>query len=42
MPWLPFGLANDHTATGYVYKTTKYKINLIQCSTLNLPKPQLP
>lgn len=41
-PWLPFGLANDHTATGYVFKTTKYKINLIQCSTLNLPKPQLP
>ncbi len=41
-PWLPFGLASDHSATGYVYKTTKYKINLIQCSTLNLPKPQLP
>ncbi len=36
-PWVPFGLATDHTATGYVYKTTQRWINLTQCSTLDIP-----
>jgi VCBS repeat-containing protein len=41
-PWVAFGLPTDHTATGYVYKTTRHKINLLQCVTLNEPAPQLP
>jgi hypothetical protein len=40
-PWKPFGLA-DNTPTGYVYKTTRHKINSIFCPTLNAPFPQLP
>ncbi|MDB5264794.1 MAG: hypothetical protein JWN64_365 [Parcubacteria group bacterium] len=41
-PWVPFGLATNHTPTGYVYKTTAWKINMINCPELNLPMPQLP
>ncbi len=41
-PWLPFGLASDNEATGYVYKTTLRKINLLNCSTLDSAMPQLP
>ena len=41
-PWLPFGLANAETATGYVYKTTQFKINKLFCATLDIPAPQLP
>lgn len=26
-PWIPFGLPNAQTPTGYVYKTTQWKIN---------------
>ncbi len=41
-PWVSLGLSTDHTATGYVYKTTKHAINLLSCSTYNAPEPQLP
>jgi hypothetical protein len=40
-PWTPYGLTNK-TPTGYVYKTTKRWINLLQCKTLDIPMPQLP
>ena len=42
-PWLDAGyVASDITnGTGYVYKTTKYQINLMKCATLNVPKPIL-
>jgi hypothetical protein len=41
-PWVAFGLPTDHTPTGYVYKTTRHTINLIECSDLSEPAPQLP
>ena len=41
-PWVPFGLPNAQTPTGYVYKTTKRWINMLSCPALNLPVPQLP
>jgi hypothetical protein len=41
-PWVAYGLPSDHTPTGYVYKTTKHAINLISCSSINEPEPQLP
>jgi uncharacterized repeat protein (TIGR01451 family) len=41
-PWVPYGLPNDMTPTGYVYKTTQRWINLIVCPPLDLPMPQLP
>jgi hypothetical protein len=41
-PWVPFGLAGDHAATGYVFKTTLRAINMANCSTLSIPAPQLP
>lgn len=41
-PWVPYGLPNAQTATGYVYKTTQRWINELQCGSLNLPLPQLP
>jgi hypothetical protein len=31
-PWVAFGLPNETTPTGYVYKTTKAKINSIACN----------
>lgn len=31
LPWVSHGLKDDHTSTGYVYKTTKYKINQLMC-----------
>ena len=40
-PWASHGLGAD-VATGYVYKTTLRWINLMKCSTLDLPMPQLP
>jgi hypothetical protein len=40
-PWLPYGLPNDKTATGYVYKTTRRYINNLKCPALNLPMPDL-
>jgi hypothetical protein len=42
LPWVSHGLANEKTPTGYVYKTTLWKINKIACSALDLPKPELP
>ena len=41
-PWLSYGLPTEYTPTEYVYKTTQRWINLIMCSSLNLPIPQLP
>jgi len=42
-PWVAYGLPTDHTPTGYVYKTTKRMVNLVQCNnTVTIPKPQLP
>src|SRR3989344_2908082 len=40
-PWNPFGLIN-HYPTGYVYKTTLRKINLVYCANLSIPFPTLP
>lgn len=42
LPWVPFGLATDHTPTGYVYKTTSTKINRIACPDMTFPNPVLP
>jgi len=42
LPWVPFGLATEKTPTGYVYKTTKRWINMVNCPDLELPLPQLP
>ncbi|MES2007150.1 MAG: immunoglobulin-like domain-containing protein [Patescibacteria group bacterium] len=42
-PWVSFGLTSDHSATGYVYKTTKRMVNLVYCAgAIEIPKPQLP
>ncbi|MCR4325924.1 MAG: chitobiase/beta-hexosaminidase C-terminal domain-containing protein [Patescibacteria group bacterium] len=41
-PWVPHGLATDHTPTGYVYKTTSWKINQLHCGSLATPFPELP
>ena len=41
-PWISATGNVDKTGTGYVYKTTKRWINLLNCPTLNLPMPQLP
>jgi hypothetical protein len=41
-PWVIHGLPNANTSTGYVYKTTQHKINLLFCTTLNIPFPDLP
>lgn len=35
----PWGITDP---TGYVYKTTMWKINMIICASLNTPKPQVP
>lgn len=42
VPWVPHGLPGEHSVTGYVYKTTQWKINMISCPSLNLPMPTLP
>ena len=41
-PWVPYGLPDSSTTTGYVYKTTQRSINLAACATLTIPTPQLP
>ncbi|MEK9179808.1 MAG: thrombospondin type 3 repeat-containing protein [Patescibacteria group bacterium] len=41
-PWVPYGLESESTPTGYVFKTTKRWINMLECPDLNLPVPQLP
>lgn len=42
VPWVAFGLQNPTAATGYVYKTTFWKINSLHCAAIQTPKPQLP
>lgn len=44
LPWDLAGAAVNlvNNPTGYVYKTTKRKINMLICPGLNLPMPQLP
>jgi hypothetical protein len=41
-PWVPYGLPNDKTATGYVYKTTQRWINKLMCAEVDIPLPKLP
>ena len=41
IPWKSFGL-KDEKGTGIVYKTTLRWINMVKCSGLNIPMPQLP
>jgi peptidoglycan hydrolase-like protein with peptidoglycan-binding domain len=41
-PWIPYGLSHAKAATGYVYKTTQRKINMIVCPELDLLMPELP
>jgi hypothetical protein len=37
-PWVSVGkLSSQNAGTGYVYKTTKRKMNLIRCASLNTP-----
>ncbi|PIR69285.1 MAG: hypothetical protein COU47_04305 [Candidatus Niyogibacteria bacterium CG10_big_fil_rev_8_21_14_0_10_46_36] len=40
-PWIPFGHPDTNTPTGYVYKTTKWKINNLVCPDSE-PFPALP
>jgi len=40
-PWVPYGLPNDTTPTGYVYKTTQSWINFLVCPSLGFLPPQL-
>jgi hypothetical protein len=40
-PWVPLGLANQMTPTGFVYQTTKWWINRLYCEALNIPQPAL-
>ncbi|MBI5645121.1 hypothetical protein HY970_03415, partial [Candidatus Kaiserbacteria bacterium] len=35
----PWGITEP---TGYVYKTTLWKINMIYCASLNVPPPKVP
>lgn len=41
-PWADIGMGENHTPTGYVYKTTLWKINDIKCPDLDVPFPMLP
>jgi len=41
-PWFSQGLSKDMQPSGYVYKTTLRMINLLSCSSLSIPQPQLP
>ncbi len=41
-PWVDRGLLKQGETTGYVYKTTKRWINMLKCSSLNIPLPPLP
>lgn len=41
-PWVGVKLLRSkEESTGYVYKTTQRKINLIKCESLNIPMPEL-
>ncbi len=39
-PWVKFGLTDQ--STGYVFKTTQWKINNIYCAPISFPMPPLP
>lgn len=41
-PWAEIGMGQEKTPTGFVYKTTLWKINNIKCPDLNAPFPTLP
>ena len=43
-PWYDAGYKGKdiENGTGYVYKTTLRKINLLNCASLDIPMPQLP
>ncbi len=41
VPWVGVTLPNATEGTGWVYKTTKRWINMIECPELNLPMPTL-
>ena len=41
-PWVPYGLPNAKTPTGYVYKTTQRWINMLNCVGTYIALPQLP
>lgn len=40
-PWVKLGLLKEGETTGYVFKTTKRRINMIKCAELNIPIPDL-
>ena len=40
-PWIPLGLLNQTTPTGFVYQTTRWWINNLYCEALNLQMPWL-
>ena len=41
-PWIKIGwIKTEHEATGWVYKTTRRKINNLICPELQLPQPEL-
>lgn len=41
-PWVELGTIPTNFATGYVYKTTLYKINKLLCPDMEIPMPILP
>ncbi len=45
VPWFgqaDSGIMDAADSTGYVYKTTQWKVNMIDCPSLDLPAPSLP
>ncbi len=40
-PWAQVGKGLPHKGTGYVYKTTQRKINLLYCDSLTIPLPDV-
>lgn len=42
VPWIKQTGSIDSNGTGYVYKTTKRRVNMIHCSALDIPMPILP
>lgn len=42
VPWVPFGLGTPQTPTGYVYKTTLWKVNQLACPDIAPAVPALP
>jgi hypothetical protein len=41
-PWVSHGLPTNKTPTGYVYKSTQWKINKLYCESLDITFPTLP